>query len=52
MRDPEQWIEDIENLLADGKSEEAIASLEDFRLEYPDYQLPEGLKILLPAPTE
>ena len=52
MRDPGDWIEDIEQLLADGKRDEAIASLEKFRLDYPDYQLPEGLLLLIPVPAE
>jgi len=46
------WIEDIEKLLVDGKREEAIASLEKFRLDYPDYQLPEDLLSLIPVPAE
>ena len=52
MREPETWIQDIEKLLADGKRAEAIASLEKFRLDYPDYQLPEVLQSLVPAQTE
>ena len=52
MREPETWIQDIEKLLADGKRAEAIASLEKFRLDYPDYQLPEDLQSLVPAQTE
>jgi len=52
MRDPEEWIESIENLLADGKRDEAIASIGKFRLEYPDYQLPEDLQLLVPPQTE
>jgi hypothetical protein len=52
MRDPEEWIESIDNLLADGKRDEAIASIGKFRLEYPDYQLPEDLQSLLPPQTE
>jgi hypothetical protein len=52
IRDPGDWIEDIEQLLADGKRDEAIASLEKFRLDYPDYQLPEDLLSLIPSPAE
>ena len=52
IRDPGDWIEDIEQLLVDGKREEAIASLEKFRLDYPDYQLPEDLLSLIPTPAE
>ena len=48
MRDPETWIQEIEDLLADGKGEEALASLKKFRLDYPDYQLPEDLRALIP----
>ena len=52
IREPGDWIEDIEQLLADGKRDEAIASLEKFRLEHPDYQLPKDLQSLLPVPAE
>jgi hypothetical protein len=52
MRDPEEWIESIEKLLADGKRGEAIAAIKEFRLDYPDYQLPEDLQSLVPAQTE
>ena len=52
IREPGDWIEDIEQLLADGKREEAIASLEKFRFDYPDYQLPENLLLLIPPPAE
>jgi len=52
IREPGDWIEDIEKLLVDGKREEAIASLEKFRLDYPDYQLPEDLQSLLPPQTD
>jgi len=52
IREPGDWIEDIEKLLVDGKREEAIASLEKFRLDYPDYQLPEDLRSLIPVPAE
>jgi hypothetical protein len=52
MRDPGQWIEDIEELLAQGRRAEAIDSLEEFRLEYPDYDLPSDLQLLLPASTD
>jgi hypothetical protein len=52
IRGPKDWIEDIEKLLADGKRDEAIASLEKFRLDYPDYQLPKDLLSLIPPPAE
>ncbi|UCH48752.1 MAG: hypothetical protein JSU95_02825 [Betaproteobacteria bacterium] len=49
VRDPAQWIEEIEDLVAQGRRAEAIDSLEEFRLEYPDYELPPDLLALLPA---
>jgi hypothetical protein len=52
IRDPGDWIEEIEQLFAEGKRDEAIASLEKFRLDYPDYQLPEDLLSLIPPPAE
>lgn len=52
IRDPGDWIEDIEKLLADGKRDEAIASLEKFRFDYPDFQLSEDLLSLIPPPAE
>ena len=51
-RDPAQWIEDIEELLARGRRADAIDSLEEFRVEYPDYELPPDLQALLPATTD
>lgn len=52
VRNPKDWIEDIAQLLADDKRDEAIASLKKFRLEYPDYQLPKDLLPLLPYSAE
>lgn len=52
IREPEQWIEDIEELLAQGKRAEAVDSLKAFRTEYPDYELPPDLLALLPATAE
>jgi len=51
-RDPEAWIEDIEQLLREGRRDEAITSLEEFRIDYPDYALPETLQELRPAEPE
>ena len=52
MRDPAGWIEDVEKLLAEGRRDEAIASLESFRLDYPYYPLPEDLQNLLALEPE
>ena len=52
MRDPGDWVEEIEQLLAEGKRDEAIASLEKFRLDFPYYPLPEDLQSLLPSQTD
>ncbi len=52
VRDPQQWIEDIEQLLVQARRQEAIDSLEEFRREYPDYELPPDLASLLPAGSE
>jgi hypothetical protein len=52
MRDPGDWVGEIEQFLAEGKRDEAIASLEKFRLEFPYYPLPEDLQSLLPSQTD
>ncbi len=52
IREPERWIEDIEELLAQGRRAEAVDSLKAFRTEYPDYELPPDLLALLPAAAE
>ena len=52
VRDPEQWIEDIEDLLAQGRRADAIDSLKTFRQQYPDYELAPRLRALLPAGTD
>ncbi len=44
--DPEAWIVKIRNLLKQKNRDEAIKELETFRLVYPDYTLPDDLKIL------
>ena len=41
---PEHWIANIQQLLRDDKRDEAIRSLNDFRKQYPDYQLPDDLR--------
>jgi hypothetical protein len=41
---PEHWIANIEQLLRDNKRDEAIRSLNEFRKQYPDYQLPNDLR--------
>lgn len=52
IREPVRWIEDIEELLAQGRRAEAVDSLKAFRTEYPDYELPPDLLALLPAAAE
>ncbi len=52
IREPVRWIEDIEELLAQGRRDEAVDSLKAFRTEYPDYELPPDLLALLPAAAE
>jgi hypothetical protein len=51
-RDPAVWIAEIEKLLAEGKRDKAIASVEKFVRDYPDYQLPENLKPLVRSRSE
>jgi len=51
-REPEQWIRDINELLAQGKRAQAIDSLKAFRGKYPDYQLTPELRALLPADAQ
>jgi len=48
-RDPQRWIKDINELLAQGKRAQAIDSLKAFRRKYPDYQLTPELRALLPS---
>ena len=43
VRPPEQWIEDIRRLKAQGRDAEAGAELAEFRRRYPDYTLPADL---------
>ena len=51
-RDPQQWIKDINDLLAQDKRAQAIDSLKAFRRKYPDYQLPLELRALLPGDSQ
>ena len=41
---PQNWVEVIRKLKADGKAEEATRNLAEFRKYYPDYPLPEDLR--------
>ncbi|MGD2138862.1 MAG: hypothetical protein PVH25_00585 [Burkholderiales bacterium] len=52
LQDPQEWLDDIEDLLAQNKRTEAIDSLKAFRRKYPDYELPPRLRDLLPADTD
>ncbi len=42
-RSPEQWIEDIRRLKAQGRDADAAAELAEFRRRHPDYPLPVDL---------
>jgi hypothetical protein len=41
---PEKWLERIEELRKQGKTEEARTALAEFRKRYPDYRLPDALR--------
>ena len=43
-RTPEQWLEEIRQLKAQGREKEAAEALAEFRQAYPDYRLPEDLR--------
>jgi outer membrane protein assembly factor BamD (BamD/ComL family) len=43
---PEHWISDIQQMLKDGRRDDAIKNLEAFRKRYPDYKLPDDLRDL------
>lgn len=43
-RVPQEWIEDIRKLKAEGRAEEAALALAEFRKRNPDYVLPEDLR--------
>lgn len=44
ISDPEAWIVKIRLLLEQGKRDEAIRELHDFKAAHPDYKLPDDLK--------
>jgi hypothetical protein len=48
-KDPQTWLEHIEELRAAGRMHDAEASFRAFRDRYPDYQLPAGFVAPLPA---
>ena len=41
VREPNVWLNDIQTLLDENKTEHALEELRAFRLAYPEYQLPE-----------
>jgi hypothetical protein len=43
-RSPQDWVEDIRRLKAEGRPEEAALGLSEFRKRNPDYVLPEDLR--------
>jgi Meckel syndrome type 1 protein len=43
---PEHWIADIHQMLKDGRRDDAIRNLIEFRKRYPDYKLPDDLRDL------
>lgn len=45
-RTPEDWLAEIEKLLSAGETGRARQQLTDFRKRYPDYRLPERLRML------
>ncbi len=48
-RDPADWIKSILKLRAEGKSEQVLKELVEFRKHYPAYPLPDELKALAAA---
>jgi len=44
----QEWLDEIDRLMRDGKEPEARRRLLDFRQQYPHYPLPERLQALLP----
>jgi hypothetical protein len=44
QRRPETWIEDIRRLKAQGRTEDVVRELAEFRKRYPEYLLPEDLR--------
>ena len=47
VREPNVWLNEIQTLLEENKTEHALEELRAFRLAYPEYQLPEELQGLL-----
>lgn len=45
IKTPEQWLEDIRRLRREGREPEAQAQLAAFRQAYPNYRLPEDMKV-------
>lgn len=45
-RDPVEWIKAIQKLRVEGKSEQVLKELTEFRRQHPQYPLPEELKNL------
>ncbi|MBP8296950.1 MAG: hypothetical protein KAX84_12630 [Burkholderiales bacterium] len=45
-RDPVEWIKAIQKLRTEGKSEQVLKELIEFRRQHPRYQLPDELKNL------
>ena len=43
---PEHWIADIQQMLKDGRRDDAIRNLKEFRKRYPEYTLPDTLRDL------
>ena len=43
-RTPEPWLEEIRQLKAQGRDQQAAEALAEFRQAYPDYRLPEDLR--------
>jgi hypothetical protein len=43
---PEHWLANIRTMLAQGRRDEALQSLAEFRRLYPDYRLPDDLRDL------
>lgn len=48
-KDPQTWLAHVEELRAAGRMQDAQASFRAFRDRYPDYQLPPGFVVPLPA---
>jgi Meckel syndrome type 1 protein len=43
---PEHWLANIRQMMRDGRHEEALRGLAEFRKRYPDYRLPDDLRDL------